>query len=153
MMLPFIIAGLMLLTPEPTPAPTVLPPITFPIISSPTPAPTAVPAPTISFALPSDDLLGYLATVEAQLGAVPTMPAAPTEDGSEIWGYAKWLINEGAVDEMLGPFAPPVSHILVIVAILFTLALIYVIVFVAVLVIRFIVWIVTIVLKFVPFLG
>lgn len=135
-------------------------PMPFVPIPSPTPIPTATPLPVEdTVELPTSGLLDYLATANANLSSAPADlrkgngAILPGTDGSDLFGYSKWLLSPNTANEIFGPFGLPVSHVGVAVTLVITLALVYFLIYIAVLIIRFIVWLVTIFLKFIPFMG
>ena len=64
----------------------------------------------------------------------------PNETGSQLFGYAKWLLSPSSADELAGPFAPLISHTGIAVTLLFGLVLIYSIVWAIIWILRLVVW-------------
>lgn len=96
--------------------------------ATPTPTPTIIP-------IPADDLYQALATSEAikqqapaDLSAPGGQPLLPATDGSQIFGYAKWLVSSSAAAEIGGPFATLIVHTGIVIGMQMALIAIYVIV-------------------------
>ncbi|MBI5671278.1 MAG: hypothetical protein HZC41_25050 [Chloroflexi bacterium] len=137
-----------------------LPPVPFPPIESPTPIPTSTPVlQDYTVELPTTDLINYLATAESNLSNAPTDlrnpagPILPNTNGSQVFGYSKWLMSPATANEIFGPFGLVVSHVAAAVTLVIILALVYFLIYVAVLIVRFVVWIISTILKVVPFVG
>lgn len=81
-----------------------------------------------------------LASIDAPLTSPNGTPLLPSETGSLIFGYAKWLISPGGAAEIFGPFAGIVSHLSIYLAAQLALALVYSIAYAATYLIRWVVW-------------
>lgn len=68
--------------------------------------------------LPTQEMYQALATQNANI--INTMPSSlqnpngtgllPNQNGSQLFGYIKWLINPAMADEWAGPFSPAFQH-------------------------------------------
>jgi hypothetical protein len=130
---------------------------TAPCAATPTPipatsVPTATPYIINTFATPTPiaiDGSGIYEALQQGNDSVIGLPAdlaaagrPPTEDGSEIFGYVKWLVSPSSADELAGPFAPIVSHTGIFLSVTFAMAVIYAAIWAVVWLFRFVVWIV-----------
>ncbi len=75
------------------------------------------------------------------------LPLLPSTDGSQVFGYAKWLLSSSAADEYAGPFAPLVQHLGIFVTLMFALIVAYVATYLIVYLLRFVIWLVRWLLK------
>lgn len=110
--------------------------------------PTSTPIP-----LPNEEIYDALQDADESLGDVDDplsspdgSPLLPDQDGTVIFGYAKWLLSPGAADELVGPFAPVISHIFIYLAMRVALFGIYLVVYLAVYLIKWAIWIFKLVL-------
>lgn len=142
-----------------------LTPIAISTLAIPTPYLTPTPV-TISTIQPQDQVLGYLATAQAQSQAVPTQiavqnnqiyvngrPMLPNNsDTSQILGYGKWALSSGSYS-LTGPLSPIVIHLGVFVA-LAVASLLFKFITTAVIFIYHVVWwIIDKILRLIPFIG
>lgn len=136
--------------------------LNFGIIPSPTPIASATPVvfPTVALSANNQSIVSYLATSEANLRGLPSdlanpngVPLLPSQTGSQVFGYAKWLLSAQTAEEIFGPFSPFIVTFATAVTLLLVIGIVYFLIFIAVKLIRFAVWIVTTILKFVPFFG
>jgi hypothetical protein len=131
-----------------------LPIPTFPPVPSPTPIPTSTPVQMqATLELPTDHIYNFLATAEGNLQSAPDdisnpgVPLLSNEDGSQVFGYAKWLLSSSTPAELFGPFGTPVLHIAAVISLVIFLAIIYFIVFVVAYILRFVISVVKTVLE------
>lgn len=82
--------------------------------------------------LPTQEMYEALATQNANLNDLPESlqnpdgrPLLPDEDGTQLFGYIKWLIDPTMADEWAGPFAPVFQHIGIGVYMVFAMAGVY----------------------------
>lgn len=134
-----------------------LPVPTFPPIPSPTPIPTSAPIQLqATVDVPTNHMYDFLATAEGNLQSAPEdisnpgVPILPNQDGSQIFGYAKWLLSSSTAEELFGPFGTPVLHISAMISLVIFLAIIYFIVFLVSYILRFVIRIVQAVLELLP---
>lgn len=136
-----------------TPAPTDTPiPPTATFTTTPVP-PTATPEALIinTYATPTPiviDAGGIYDALNQANDEVVGLPSdlsnvsrPPSETGSEIFGYVKWLVSPSSADEIAGPFAPIISHTGIFLSLTFVLTAVYAVVWAAVWLLRFVVWI------------
>lgn len=141
-------------TDTPTPTPTLrFQPMIFATVPSPTPIPTSTPFELPTPEIATNGLIDSLATAENTLRNAPAdlSAAIPTQNGSELFGYAKWLLSPNTAQEVAGPFALLITHISIAISAVLLFAVAYFTILIAVFIIRFIVWIVSL-LKRIPFL-
>lgn len=137
-------------TPEGTPPPTDpgwTPSPTFG--PSPTPVPYVFTADPNRTPIPLDASGLYESLQEANsditslgpdLSAPQGVELLPSEDGSQIFRYAKWLLSPSSADELAGPFAPIIAHTGIFVTLTIALAVVYGVVYVAIYLLKFVVW-------------
>jgi hypothetical protein len=132
---------------------------TVPAIPSPTLIPTATAIPTNSAPLPRSDVYNYLSTAAANVNALPDDVSAPggaallpSDDGRQLFGYAKWLLSGNSIRELVGPTIQPIGTtmfvwitlVIVLVAVYFTVRSILTIM-------KFVVWVFNFVRNLIPF--
>lgn len=126
-------------------------------IPSPTPIATATPMNlqgTVN--APTDLVYNYLATTESSLNEVPTdlrnpgMPVVPAEDGSELFGYIKWITSANIGDEVFGPFGVIPAHIGALLLMMIVLVSVYLIVHFIGYILRFVNWLIGKILDIIP---
>lgn len=143
-------------TPPPKPTKYINQPI-FPEIASPTPIATATPLNLMGTAqVPSDQIYNYLATAQANVVQAPEdlrnpgVPVVPAEDGSEIFGYVKWITSANVGAEVFGPFGVIPSHIGALILLLVVLVSVYLLVYLIGFILRFVNWLISRILDIIP---
>lgn len=126
-----------------------LPVPTIPPLASPTPIATVEPFNMqATIAVPESEVYNYLATANANIQSVPDdlsspgVAVLPSENGNELYGYAKWIVSGAAAGEVFGPFGLVITHVGAIMTLVIFLAIVYVIIFLVTLIIRFVSWII-----------
>lgn len=146
----FVLSGALLFQQDlPLPALTPIP--------SPTPIPTATPMNLVGTAqVPTDQIYNYLATAQANVAQAPEdlrnpgVPVVPAEDGSEIFGYVKWITSTNVGAEVFGPFGVIPSHIGALILLMVVLVSVYLLVYLIGFILRFVNWLIGKILDIIP---
>jgi hypothetical protein len=133
---------------------------TLPPLPSPTPFPTATIEATAVLDIPRSEIYNFLSTAVANVNALPDdinapggVGITPNEDGSTIFGYAKWMFGFPA-KELLGTTISPIAtHVWVLVVLIVILTTIYLAVNLVTTLIKGVTWIIQQVLRLIPFIG
>lgn len=98
--------------------------------------------------VPGADLLDALQDANDSLGELSGpltspegAPLLPNINMNQVFGYAKWLLSPTAAQELLGPFAPIVSHTGILIGLMIAMIVVYIVIFALVYLISWVVWV------------